>query len=59
MGDEADADWQEGLIEWGREFAREQSGQCEHWPRCECGYQNGRKRRPDPCGRKDKSRKVV
>lgn len=22
MGDEADADWQEGLVEWGREDAK-------------------------------------
>jgi hypothetical protein len=28
MGDEADADWQDGLVEWGREDAAPKCDKC-------------------------------
>ena len=32
MGDEADADWQDGLVEWGREDAKRKTVACR------CGW---------------------
>lgn len=45
MGDEADADWQDGLIEWGRESAA--PDQCPTCGRTDAEYR--RKSRPWRC----------
>jgi len=45
MGDEADADWQDGLIEWGRESAGPE--RCPTCGRSDAEY--GRKSRPWRC----------
>ncbi len=45
MGDEADADWQNGLIEWGRNMS------AEHCPTCgRTDAEYNRKSRPWRCG---------
>jgi hypothetical protein len=67
MGEEADADWDAGLIEAGIEDTKkwvgdvrfQAMGQCKYWPACACGPSNGRRRQPDPCGRLTRRRRRV
>lgn len=47
MGDEADADWQDGLVEWGREDTMKALGRCPTCGRSDAEY--SRKSRPWRC----------
>lgn len=39
MGDEADADWQHGLVEWGIEDAKRYYGQQKSWYCDQCAVE--------------------
>jgi hypothetical protein len=46
MGDEADADWQEGLVEWGREDVDRQMKDLRFQTRHGVPFKKQKKRRP-------------